>query len=395
MPISFKRPVGTKADIAELEYVSALLQTNRVSLRADGSLIARDVHLYLKSRHGINFSEESVQRFIIGELAGTCLDGDREERLSVESNTDPNENGSTNEAKSIEEEPKIDLVQLISLLLIPVFREHDRRSFLVKTSKFAGEIESLAKAEIDGVDFYDCNEHSDEKSMQDDTQSNIEERENDLIDLVISIILQETQLEKDVELTEENMRKILLAFREQWPDEVVKGMVEVCGDKPVLNRDTLLRALTYDTKAYDLSCQQKFSTHYQDACSATGEGEMYYSRLKRFWTAPNVDSAVDTYGSKLWTILAFFTYVTTAFSYLFSGNLLSPKSGNVLRNCSSITGVEDSSSVEFFGCTMVNAIIALFRIFFLLAVLGFLMLYFTTLGNSVYTYGKTTFCLSM
>mmetsp|Transcript_11119 Transcript_11119/g.16328 ORF Transcript_11119/g.16328 Transcript_11119/m.16328 type:complete len:948 (+) Transcript_11119:156-2999(+) len=391
MTILFERPVGAKADVAELEYVSALLQTNRNSLRADGSLIARDVHLYLKSRYGIEFSEEDVKDFIMQELAGTLISNENsEEKAPMDNSIDSSIDSAGKEApkkKDVteEDEPKIDLVQLTSLILIPVIRAQCRRSFLTKMPLFTGELGSLAKSnsEEDEVDFHDCIDQSKEISMQNNAQSNIEEQDSDVIDLVITIILQEAGLERNVELTEENMRKILIVFREQWPDEVVQGMINVCGDNPVFNRDTFLHALTNDTKAYDLSRNHKYSSHYEDACNAAHDGGNYH-RLKRFYTAPNVDSAVDTYGSRLWTILAFFTYFVTAFVYLF--NTLNVKGSDFLvLDCQ---GIETVKTALFFGCTVVNSIIALVRIFFLFAVLGFLMLFFTTLGNSVYIYGS-------
>jgi hypothetical protein len=59
----FDQPVGAPADLKELEYISALLQTGKV-LRSDGSLTAEDVAHYLLSRHGIRVTPECINNTI-------------------------------------------------------------------------------------------------------------------------------------------------------------------------------------------------------------------------------------------------------------------------------------------------------------------------------------------
>lgn len=120
---TFRRPVGAKADLQELEYVSALHQTtittktkqqqeadadtdeisksnnittNNKGARRDGSITAYDIQLFLKSRYGIDVELEVVKTCIVKGLGGA---GD----------------GSDNQ----EEEDVIDLAEIASLLLIP------------------------------------------------------------------------------------------------------------------------------------------------------------------------------------------------------------------------------------------------------------------------------------
>lgn len=38
MPFTFDRPIGAGADVSELEFVSALMQTNIYEMRTDGSI---------------------------------------------------------------------------------------------------------------------------------------------------------------------------------------------------------------------------------------------------------------------------------------------------------------------------------------------------------------------
>ena len=41
MPFTFDRPIGAGADVSELEFVSALMQTNLNEMRTDGSITGR------------------------------------------------------------------------------------------------------------------------------------------------------------------------------------------------------------------------------------------------------------------------------------------------------------------------------------------------------------------
>ena len=59
----FHQPVGATADLKELEYISALLQTGGV-LRSDGSLAVEDVAHYLLSRNGIRVTPECIKNTI-------------------------------------------------------------------------------------------------------------------------------------------------------------------------------------------------------------------------------------------------------------------------------------------------------------------------------------------
>lgn len=66
---AFRRPVGTAADVRELEYISALHQTSSV-LHTDGTVSAQDVLYFLRSRFGIDITSEDAIDIVRG-LAGT------------------------------------------------------------------------------------------------------------------------------------------------------------------------------------------------------------------------------------------------------------------------------------------------------------------------------------
>lgn len=73
--VVFDRPLGSPADVKELEYVSGLHQTDR-EVRTDGSIRAEDIQLYLKSRFGIDVEREDVTKTILQGMGGGADDGD-------------------------------------------------------------------------------------------------------------------------------------------------------------------------------------------------------------------------------------------------------------------------------------------------------------------------------
>jgi hypothetical protein len=71
MGLQFERPVGSPRDVAELEYCSALRQTDLSGpLQINGSLTSDDVRLHVLSRHGVRVDIGEVQQSILHELAG-------------------------------------------------------------------------------------------------------------------------------------------------------------------------------------------------------------------------------------------------------------------------------------------------------------------------------------
>jgi hypothetical protein len=85
------QPVGATADLKELEYISALLQTGH-SLRSDGSITIEDVARYLLSRHGVRVTPEYINQAIF-QVFG--IDDEKECEL-------------------------LDLVELTAMLVIPI-----------------------------------------------------------------------------------------------------------------------------------------------------------------------------------------------------------------------------------------------------------------------------------
>ena len=64
-------PVGAPADVAELEYVTALQQTLKKQLRLDATIAAEDIQQFLVSRHGVRRDVVEIDELILHQLAAS------------------------------------------------------------------------------------------------------------------------------------------------------------------------------------------------------------------------------------------------------------------------------------------------------------------------------------
>ena len=118
-------------DINEFEYISALLQSNQHVLRTSGKIIACDLAIYLKSRHGLIVPEEVINRLILTDLAGQIQDESIEENITVKRNgkdEKPHKSGAKQKWKDKNKKPDtfkpgvhlaMDISQIAAVLLIP------------------------------------------------------------------------------------------------------------------------------------------------------------------------------------------------------------------------------------------------------------------------------------
>jgi len=257
------------------------------------------------------------------------------------------------------------------------------------------------------------------RSAHGDGESELSNNEEDLssIEPSLLVILQEAGLEYGVELTFDVMRTILEAFGEdQWPDEVVHEMVaqasgsaskrrrkgddgddegSTAAEIPILDVLTFLRALTADTAAYDLAWDDRVSTFWQDINSDPNSNETDNTKetmievgeadeachnpppIHRMFTGDSIDFTSDSYASFSWTILVWFAVVLAFFSYLFR------RIRTDVQRLPCATNAPDPASVTF-GCIVADAIVSWLVIFVVLTILGFVFLFLSTLGNSMY-----------
>ena len=136
---TFKRAVGPRADVRELEYVAALQQTCANETRVCGTVSSIDILRYLKSRHGLEISHSQARDIVRGLGGGTAAKDvmksvsesvakKQSQSVAVERH-EKWKNTSKNDGEDHDEMllgelvgPRIlylDLVQMTSILLIP------------------------------------------------------------------------------------------------------------------------------------------------------------------------------------------------------------------------------------------------------------------------------------
>jgi hypothetical protein len=286
MSFEFERPIGAPADVIELDYVSALHQTDvQGGIRRDSSIQDVDISLFLSSRYGIQESPDDIREKILSGLGST--DG------------------------------YMDMMQLVSLLLIPTLREQQ---------------EQYKNGEEDG--------------------------HTDILKYTLEMMLHDvTGSRAPKPLTKTLVKQILQAYGESElseNDEVVREMLAQAGNKSnhrlLLDTDTFCKALTNDVQQYDLKNKERLSTNFDDALLGESsrvtneknqnhtvqvdhprvsnlrryqsttptvfEQEMTVNDIPLVYTAPHLDNAADTFRSKVLTVLQWSFFVLSFQTYL-------------------------------------------------------------------------------
>ena len=257
------------ADEKELEYVSALLQTGD-DLRVDGSIRPRDVQLFLLSRYGIQVEPERITELIFQDLAGAL--------------TDVKEG----------EEPCMDLVQFVSILLIPHFLDS------------MGEQSTLEKNEA--IDVGDELGETNEAVLSDASPSdatNIDNPSDNLRQLLEHCMFgnrqslcQHSDTENGLTITRQDLEDLLERHAEEkGSDKLVQSMLQITQES-----DSLGQALTKDIHMFDNTWKFRTTTPLQDVMQVmpnndqdAGE-ETKAMPLERKFTASFVDYIADTVG---------------------------------------------------------------------------------------------------
>ena len=420
MSFAFQRSIGAPADVAELEYCSALRQTEKDYLRRDATLTARDLQYHLVSRHGVQVDLDVIEQWIMVELAGCkpvwqqqqqqqqeeeqqrldavenpLLDG--EDPPSLREDDDQNEviadlHEEINVAAEHDDDNNdddddilfLDLVQQTALLLIPELQRIRQRSAAtaVTTANRIGQ-QSDNTADMMG-----------------------------LIQITLHKILQQSGLKAGVVLTKEVLKDILEVFGEEWTEELVEEMLQDCcsdndddersyGSRShvvVLNEETLLRAMTCDTTLYQTDWENRATPHYQDALMSSSQKKVVTRTkrssmiqpgmiaimdqqdndlLKRIYTAPSIDTTVDSLRSFTWSILSWLVLVVLFFAYFLDGFTVHKTLPTL--NC-------DDTVLSSFGCRYFTSFLTWLEVFIELTTLGVAFVYLTTLGNSSFPF---------
>ena len=154
-----------------------------------------------------------------------------------------------------------------------------------------------------------------------------------IISSVLKMILADATGSSDLTqpLTKDLLRQIFRFYGESElvkDDALIDEMIETAAggeENPVLSVEAFLRALTHDTKLYDVTNESKFQTHYEDVFGLVSQedenrqhdvsqdnaeaGVYDLSKdggrpVKRIFTFPQIDFLADTFRSKAQYIFA-------------------------------------------------------------------------------------------
>ena len=234
MGFTFDCPIGPKADIAELLYISALHQTGPFELRQDGSILAPDIQAYLISRHGIAVSEENVKKLILSDFPSNAFLHQNEDDMSIVEN-DPegaNEQECSNGAGCTSSKFSLDLVELLSILFIPSLLK-------TKSSDEPEGVTATCVAKTLNMILFDVTGSSEPKPLT-----------IDLIDQILTKYGETHGLEGNEK--QSFLQSMLLAATSNE------------NENPMLDTDTFIKALTNDLSVYDINYLKKISSNFQD-----------------------------------------------------------------------------------------------------------------------------------
>lgn len=135
------RRVGPEADLREIEYLSAIHQSDVRSIRPDGTISSDDVRVYLRSRYGLHIPREEAVQIVRG-LGGTAK-AEATDHPNDDDVVDIEKNHSSSLASSmdvddskhgvvLDDDEYLDLVQFVAILLIPTLQRAKRQVDIVK-----------------------------------------------------------------------------------------------------------------------------------------------------------------------------------------------------------------------------------------------------------------------
>lgn len=354
--MKFTKPIGSTADLREIEYISALHQTG-VKLRNDGTITSADIKMFLMSRYGIDVSEEEVKEGIMKGFGGGGIS---------------EEDGDT-----------MDLTELVAMLLIPTLVRTERGT--MSTSSDVVDTGSVDDAMDNGgyrvghgnvVDDFDNNKAEPVKNVdygvrastgQSDVLVDTDEsfvirnatnpstqhngRNKKLFRDVLQMILADTihDTSSPPPITVDLLRTIFLFYGEKQvalDTDLLQSMVDIAKDAgDVLDERVFAHCLTSDVQLYDTDWENQmqstyvdvFETHestkkrknvfkrqHQDDVESSRtkeeEGEEQVNEVLKKYTFPAIDYAVDTFRSKTYVLVVSFALIE--FSSLNGTNLI-------------------------------------------------------------------------
>jgi len=347
---TFERPIGPKADMEELFYISALHQTNLEpgELRTDGSINLQDVQRFLLSRYGVKIESDDLRRVLF----------------------DSHTHYET-----------LDLVELVALMFVPQFCKW------AATKEELEDLEPVCPLMVDDV----------LKMILRDATGSCEYRP--LTKELVKDILNKYG-EKESAKNDELLTDMVDCAIDRSDDG--KAMDEG-GD--ILNPSVFVNALTSDVKdKYNVRDELYKASHFYtimvrpDSLSASpkipmkDESEVHdraekeeehheHSEAKYsfVYTAAELDFTAGTYACKYTVMLAWTAFIYVYLGYIYPiirdlGKIIAP-------DCTSYDNlVSFEENIDAFNCDILDSIINFYAIFMSAIVFGTTFISFLTLG---------------
>lgn len=371
MPLQASIPTGAPADVAELEYCSAIRQTDVGLLRVNGTIDAEDVQLHILSRHGVQAGIDTIERAVMRGLGG-----------SFEVPPDKDKVNESDGALGADARyMPLDMVQQTAMLFIPellkarqAMRSLDQTSVRPASQRNGTEQGSSALGEIEEETSNDLACSASSRMAGGPESSSAIEMSSCLFEVVLLIMLEEAGIEYGAELSTDVLRRLLSAFGEEsWYEDIINGMVAIAAngkEMPLLVAETLAWATTADVQLFDTTIKE--TSHFQDVNACHDEDDPS-PLLSRCVTLSSLDYTADTYASLSWATLSWFALAGAFFSYMLS--LLGfPEVG-----CTTLSS---------FGCKVAASIALWLEIFVELCLVCVPILFLITAGNSIYLFDQ-------
>jgi hypothetical protein len=414
----FTRMLGAPADVKELEYISALHQTCVPDTRANGTVSSLDVQSLLSSRYGLMLSHqecisivrglgggwspeeminihgnESIKGY--GTVVHTFLEkrnpvtrsgevraSDEEGSSSVEDVPQENLSGcyKRDAVKDDLDYPEeyLDLVQILSILLIPVLAraaEELRGGSLTdqeQVDETNGEGRGLESQYRLVYSYSDWKQKRDRArdARKKAVSDSLRPKPRGLIQDVLKIMLKNLALlgnhdspDIDPILDASLVKEILLASGETeitQDAELMREMVEVaCSPSGRLDVEAFANALTFDLDKWQVRNEDSLSTIFYDVFEETrtevnkrtriseasdtehNSPEMGHFNKENSVEHSNIDFVVDMHSSVVCVTIIWFFYlmVTVTYASIFQAS--------VKPSC------KDTEDSELFGCMLV------------------------------------------
>lgn len=362
---------GAQADLNELLYISALMQTGK-DLRLNGTVSSLDIQRHLMSRYNIFISHPQAIEVVRSLGGGRSQEEVRKKKqmqakykqlvdnvLKRAKNITRVVRGSANEdqregsiAESVQEEQQeeeeletaadteeyLDIVQLTSILLIPTLARAGKE-FRDGTDDRSNHQDDIHNASDTG--WYERwksekVQHKQDKELLD--KESLRPQPHTLIKDVLGIILSEVYYDEadwPPLLTEDLVEGILLEYGEierAQDKELIREMVRVAASSSGrMDEAAFANCLTLDTGEWEVGSEDRKSSFYYDIFridKANGvlenvdesvneeSGEtMQLLDTENALDNTNIDFVIDAHTSTLVTILIWTFYVVTALSY--------------------------------------------------------------------------------